>query len=176
MADVLERASRALSRVRKNQGTTKQFTDQEEFLAHVEKEFALAAQEEPKVAKRRLEVLQGALKIAKAASWEGGTPVSIPVLETDTTVAKEKTDKPGSFPSQTTATQFSSNSYNEWGKSVQKRLDALKSDGDLSENEDESKPGKKGKKSVGKRGNDDGWPADLAAPGGSNDDDWGSDN
>jgi hypothetical protein len=172
MADIVERAHKVLSRVQKNQGTTKEFADRDAVLAHVEKEFVLASQEAPSVAKRRLEALANTIEVVKGVSWEGTTAVKIPVFEETTTTSKDKTDKPGSLSKGRT----SQADFSDWGKSVQKRLEALgKSDGDLSENEEEEpKPDKKGKKEVGKRGADDGWPADLAAPGGSSDDNWGS--
>jgi hypothetical protein len=172
MTDIVERAKNVLIRVQKNQGATKEFADRDAVLAHVENEFVLASQEAPSVAKRRLEALANTIEVVKGVSWEGTTAVKIPVFEEKTTTKNDKTDKPGALSKERTPADFS-----DWGKSVEKRLEALgKSDGDPSENEEaeEPKPGKKGKKDVGKRGADDGWPADLAAPGGSNDDNWGS--
>lgn len=147
--NVLERVTKLLEDVRVGKSlsdevvATREVTA-DEFVDHVVTEFAQLETDTPKQARKRLRLLSKATDIVKATIWESTETAKIPVMNEDTTTAEEKTEREGSLTlSQAAATLFSGNGWADWTAKMQARFEALKSDGDLSENEDEDKPQKK---------------------------------
>jgi hypothetical protein len=130
--DVVGRVVKLVKDVRAGQSESSEVTREmtaDEFVAHAEAEIGKLDSDSPKVAMKRLRLLEKAVERAKALNWEDTETVKVPVMNDDTTAGKDKSEREGSLTlSPAAATLFSSNGMADWTAKIGARLEALKGD------------------------------------------------